>query len=104
MNFAYGWAFSHPVRKVYYNIAITGLSVAVALIIGTVEILGLIAQQYGLSGPFWTWVSGLNINSLGFFIVGLFAATWIIALGVWRFGRVEQRWAATMPDPCDSTD
>ncbi|HYZ57831.1 MAG TPA: HoxN/HupN/NixA family nickel/cobalt transporter [Streptosporangiaceae bacterium] len=104
MNFAYGWAFSQPVRKVYYNITITGLSVAVALIIGTVEILGLIAQEYSLGGPFWTWVSGLNLNSLGFFIVGLFVATWIIALGVWRFGRVEQRWAATMPTPCDSTD
>ena len=104
MNFAYGWAFSHPVRKVYYNIAITGLSVAVALIIGTVEILGLIAQQYGLGGPFWTWVSGLNINSLGFFIVGLFAATWVIALAVWRFGHVEQRWAAAVPRAADSSD
>jgi nickel/cobalt transporter (NiCoT) family protein len=94
MNFAYGWAFSKPVRKVYYNITITGLSVAVALIIGTVEVLGLIAQEFGLGGPFWTWVSGLNINTLGFVIVGLFIGTWVIALLVWRLARVEQRWAA----------
>jgi high-affinity nickel-transport protein len=92
------------VRKVYYNITITGLSVAVALIIGTVELLGLVAQQYRLGGPFWTWVSGLNINSLGFFIVGLFAGTWVIALAVWRFGHVEQRWAAAVPEPCDTPD
>ena len=94
MNFAYGWAFSKPVRKVYYNITITGLSVAVALIIGTVEVLGLIAQEFGLGGPFWTWVSGLNINTLGFVIVGLFIGTWVIALLVWRLARVEQRWTA----------
>jgi high-affinity nickel-transport protein len=104
MNFAYGWAFSQPVRKVYYNITITSLTVAVALIIGSVEILGLVAQEYRLGGPFWTWVSGLNINSLGFFIVGLFAATWVIALAVWRFGHVEQRWAAPAPEPCDAPD
>jgi high-affinity nickel-transport protein len=57
MNFAYGWAFSKPVRKVYYNITITGLSVAVALVIGTVELLGLLAQQLNLGGPFWDWIS-----------------------------------------------
>jgi high-affinity nickel-transport protein len=94
MNFAYGWAFSKPVRKVYYNITITGLSVAVALIIGTVEVLGLVATEFGLGGPFWTWVSGLNINTLGFVIVGLFIGTWVIALLVWRLARVEQRWTA----------
>ena len=104
MNFAYGWAFSHPVRKVYYNITITGLSVAVAMIIGTVEILSLLAQEYGLGGPFWTWVSGLNLNTLGFFIVGLFAGTWIVALAVWRFAHIEQRFAVAGSGPCDGTD
>jgi nickel/cobalt transporter (NiCoT) family protein len=104
MNFAYGWAFSHPVRKVYYNITITGLSIAVALMIGTVEILGLIAQEYNLGGPFWTWVSGLNLNTLGFVIVGLFAATWLVALAVWRFAHVESRWAAAGTSSGDGTD
>ena len=56
MNFAYGWAFANPVRKVYYNITITGLSVAVALLIGTVELAGLLGQEFSLGGPFWTWV------------------------------------------------
>ena len=94
MNFAYGWAFSKPVRKVYYNITITGLSVAVALLIGTVEILGLIASEYGLGGPFWDWVSGLDLNTLGFIIVGLFVATWAVALAVWKLARIEDRWTA----------
>ncbi len=91
MNFAYEWAFSNPVRKVYYNITITGLSVAVALLIGTAELAGLLGKEFSLSGPFWTWVEGLNINTLGFFIVGLFAATWAVALFAWRAFRIEQR-------------
>jgi high-affinity nickel-transport protein len=93
MNFAYGWAFSKPVRKVYYNITITGLSVAVALLIGTVELLGLLATQLHLSGGFWTWVSTLDLNVIGFGIVGLFVLTWVIALAVWRFGHIEDRWS-----------
>src|SRR5487761_2229058 len=71
MNFAYGWAFSKPVRKVFYNITITGLSVAVALIIGTIELGGLVATQLGLSGSFWAWLENVNINIIGFVIVGM---------------------------------
>jgi nickel/cobalt transporter (NiCoT) family protein len=104
MNFAYGWAFSKPVRKVYYNITITGLSVAVALIIGTVEILGLLASEFGLHGGFWSWVSGLDLNLLGFVIVGLFVATWIVALAVWRFGRIEAKWTAHLRPSPDTAD
>ena len=92
MNFAYGWAFSKPVRKVYYNITITGLSVAVAMLIGTIEIFGLLAAQLNLSGGFWGFMSGFNINEAGFIIVGLFVVTWAAALVIWRFGRIEQRW------------
>ncbi|SNY76340.1 high-affinity nickel-transport protein [Nocardia amikacinitolerans] len=92
MNFAYGWAFAHPVRKVYYNITVTALSITVALLIGTVELLGLLAEQLRLSGGFWDWVGGLDLNVLGYVIVGLFVATWVVALLVWRYGRVEQRW------------
>ncbi|WP_200307540.1 HoxN/HupN/NixA family nickel/cobalt transporter [Streptomyces adelaidensis] len=92
MNFAYGWAFSEPVRKVYYNLTITGLSVAVALIIGTVELLGLVAEQADLHGPFWDWISGLDLNTVGYVVVGLFFVTWAVALLVWRFGRIEEKW------------
>jgi nickel/cobalt transporter (NiCoT) family protein len=98
MNFAYGWAFSKPVRKVYYNITITGLSVAVALLIGTVELVGLLVTELGWHGGFWGWIAGLDINLLGFVIVGLFAVTWIVALVVWRIGRIEDKWTAHLRD------
>ncbi|WP_345677800.1 HoxN/HupN/NixA family nickel/cobalt transporter [Yinghuangia aomiensis] len=92
MNFAYGWAFSKPVRKVYYNLTITALSVAVALIIGSVEILALLADRFDLHGPFWDRVSGVDLNLVGYAIVGLFFATWAVAVAVWRFGRIEEKW------------
>jgi high-affinity nickel-transport protein len=96
MNFAYGWAFSKPVRKVYYNIAITGLSVAVALVVGTIELGGLVAEHLQLSGSFWTWWERIDLNVLGFVIVGLFVLTWAVALAVWRLGHIEERWNATI--------
>ncbi|WP_405818335.1 HoxN/HupN/NixA family nickel/cobalt transporter [Streptomyces sp. NBC_01390] len=99
MNFAYGWAFSKPVRKVYYNLTITGLSVAVALIIGTVELLGLLADQADLHGPFWDRVSGLDLNIVGYVIVGLFFGTWAVALVVWKVGRIEEKWTAGLAKP-----
>jgi nickel/cobalt transporter (NiCoT) family protein len=94
MNFAYDWAFSKPIRKVYYNITITALSITVALVIGTIELLGLLASKLTLHGRFWDWVSAININTLGYIIVGLFALTWVVALAIWRFGRIEERWTA----------
>ncbi|WP_042374036.1 HoxN/HupN/NixA family nickel/cobalt transporter [Streptacidiphilus neutrinimicus] len=92
MNFAYGWAFSKPVRKVYYNLTITGLSVAVALIIGTVELLSILQAQFNLTGPFWAAVTGLDLNTIGFMIVALFIATWVFALLYWRLARIEDKW------------
>jgi nickel/cobalt transporter (NiCoT) family protein len=92
MNFAYGWAFSNPVRKVYYNITITGLSVVVALLIGSVELLGLLADQLGWSGGFWTWLGGIDLNAIGFLIVGLFVVTWVGAMMIWRYARIEEKW------------
>jgi high-affinity nickel-transport protein len=96
MNFAYGWAFSKPVRKVYYNITITGLSVAVALIIGTAELLGLLANQPGWVGGFWHRIGGLDLNILGYLIVGLFVLTWAVSLLIWRYARIEDKWAANI--------
>jgi nickel/cobalt transporter (NiCoT) family protein len=92
MNFAYDWAFAKPVRKIYYNLTITALSVIVALFIGTVEIVGLIAQETNLSGGFWDYIRGFSINRAGLFIVGIFVVTWIVALAVWRFREIESRW------------
>jgi high-affinity nickel-transport protein len=91
MNFAYGWAFSEPVRKLYYNLTITGLSVVVALVIGTIELLSIAAQR--LDGGFWQWVSGIDLNALGYIVFGLFAVTWAAAVAVWRLARIEERWA-----------
>jgi nickel/cobalt transporter (NiCoT) family protein len=94
MNFAYDWAFAKPIRKIYYNLTITGLSVFIALFIGTIEILGLVAQELNLSGGFWGFMQNFNINRAGFIIVGVFVATWIVALAIWHFGDIEQKWEA----------
>jgi high-affinity nickel-transport protein len=82
MSFAYGWAFQKPVRKLYYNLTVTGLSVAVALGIGTIELLSVAG------------LAEIDLNAIGYIVVALFAVTWVVALAVWRFGRIEQRWAA----------
>ncbi len=96
MNVAYGWAFFNPVRKVFYNLTITGLSVAVCLFVGTIEVLGLLPKELHLTGPVWDYLSGFDLNAAGFVIVGLFVATWVVALGVWHFGHVEERWSAKL--------
>jgi high-affinity nickel-transport protein len=101
MNFAYDWAFARPVRKIYYNLTITGLSVFVAFFIGTVEILSLIGQQYRLGGGFWTFMGDFNINEAGFVIVGIFVLTWAVALSIWHFGHIEQKWEAATDAPGD---
>jgi high-affinity nickel-transport protein len=103
MNFAYGWAFSNPVRKIYYNITITGLSVAVALVIGSVELLGIFADQLGWRGPFWEWLGGLDLNTVGFLVVGMFVFTWAVALLVWRYGRIEEKWNLAAPGAENAT-
>ena len=92
MNFAYGWAFSKPVRKVYYNITITGLSVVVALYIGTLEIMQVLTTQLNLHGGLWNYAANFNINGAGFVIVGLFIFIWAFALLYWKYGKVEERW------------
>ncbi|HEY5111630.1 MAG TPA: HoxN/HupN/NixA family nickel/cobalt transporter [Acidimicrobiales bacterium] len=92
MNFAYGWAFSKPVRKVYYNIAITGLSVFVAFYIGTLELMQVLTQEIHLRGGLWNYAADFNINKAGFAIVGIFVLTWVFALGYWKYGHVEERW------------
>ncbi len=94
MNFAYGWALSKPVRKIYYNLTLTGLSVAVAFIVGSIELVNVAAGRLGLHGGFWSWVAGMDLNLVGYFIVGLFALAWLLSLAVWRFGRIEEKWTA----------
>jgi high-affinity nickel-transport protein len=104
MNFAYGWAFSKPVRKVYYNITITGLSVAVALIIGGIEIVSIITDKLDITTGPLAWIGGLDLNEVGYVIVGLFVATWVVALAIWRLARIEDRWSAGLRTGDPATD
>ena len=93
MTVAYGWAFSKPVRKVFYNITVTGLSVGVAFVIGSVELLSIIAGRWRLSGGMWDLVAHVDLNVVGYAIVGMFVVTWAVAVLVWRVGRIEERWS-----------
>ncbi|MEP6649047.1 MAG: HoxN/HupN/NixA family nickel/cobalt transporter [Lapillicoccus sp.] len=100
MNFAYGWAFAKPVRKIYYNITVTALSVAVALVIGVIELLSILTEKLDVtSGPFAS-IASLDLEFAGYWIVGLFVVTWVVALLVWRLGRIEERWSADL-QPAD---
>ena len=102
MNVAYGWAFSRPVRKVYYNITITSLSVLVAFVIGGIELLGLMTRKLNLTGGIWTWISALgDFRYTGYFVVGVFVLTWLVSVGVWRYGRIEEKWSAALVGPHD---
>jgi high-affinity nickel-transport protein len=84
------------VRKVYYNITITGLSVAVALIIGTVELMSIVVDKLSItSGPLAA-IGSLDLNLVGYAIVGLFVLTWGIALAVWHLGDIERKWSCDL--------
>jgi nickel/cobalt transporter (NiCoT) family protein len=101
MNVAYGWAFFNPVRKVYYNLAITGLSVAICIFIGGIETLSLVPLEvHGVSqtSGFWGFMYNFNINTAGFVIVGMFVITWIAAILIWRIGHIEEKWTARLHD------
>jgi len=96
MNFAYGWAFARPVRKVYYNLVITALSIGAAFIIGTIEILGILTTEFHLNGAFWNMMANFNINVAGFCIAAMFVLVWAAALIYWRVGKVEDKWTANV--------
>jgi nickel/cobalt transporter (NiCoT) family protein len=88
---AYGWAFTKPIRKLYYNLTITFVSVVIAVLIGGIEALGLLADQLSLEGPFWNLVGALNDNfgSLGYLIIIIFVASWFVSIAVYRLGQFE---------------
>ncbi len=88
---AYGWAFAKPIRKLYYNLTITFVSVVVAVLIGGIEALGLLADQLKLEGPFWGMIGALNdhFGSLGYLIIAIFVASWLVSVVVYRLGRFD---------------
>ena len=103
MNLAYGWAFFNPVRKVFYNLAITGLSVAICFFIGGIETLSLIPQDFphdfSQTSGFWGFMFNFDINKAGFVIVGMFIVTWTVAIAIWRWGHIEEKWTARLNAP-----
>jgi high-affinity nickel-transport protein len=106
---AYGWAFVRPIRKLYYNLTITFVSVIVAVIVGGVEALGLLADRFALRGGFWEAVSALNDNfgALGYLIVGIFAVSWMVSVLLYRlngYDRLELQDAHGSATPAPSPD
>lgn len=93
MSKAYNWAFLNPLRKVFYNLATTGLSIVVALLIGSIELAQVLIRVTGASGGVYGVVDGLDFGVLGYVIVGLFLLAWGLSVGVWKFGRIEERCA-----------
>ncbi|MGA2925969.1 MAG: HoxN/HupN/NixA family nickel/cobalt transporter [Solirubrobacteraceae bacterium] len=101
MNFAYGWAFSKPVRKLYYNITITGLSVVVALLIGTIELGSVLVNRLRLSGGPWDVFTSLDLSSVGYIVVATFVLTWALAAAIWRLGHLDERWSVSLANRRD---
>jgi nickel/cobalt transporter (NiCoT) family protein len=93
MSHAYGWAFANPIRKVYYNITVTSLSVTVALLIGMIELLQVTAAKLSLTGGFWALLQNLDFGKIGYVVVALFIATWAFSVIVWKTRRIETRWS-----------
>ncbi|MET1019202.1 MAG: HoxN/HupN/NixA family nickel/cobalt transporter [Microterricola sp.] len=96
MNFVYGWAFFQPVRRVFYSMTITTISVLVALVIGPISLLGVFSDKLGLDDGPLGFISRLDLEHLGYLIVGLFVVTWVVALAAWHFGRIEEKWSARL--------
>jgi nickel/cobalt transporter (NiCoT) family protein len=94
MSHAYGWAFSNPVRKVYYNITVTSLSVFVALAIGSIELMQVASTKLELGGGFWTWLNAIDFGTLGYVLVALFVLTWAVSAVIWKTARIEERFTA----------
>jgi nickel/cobalt transporter (NiCoT) family protein len=98
MSQAYGWAFSSPIRKVYYNITVTSLSVTVALAVGSVELLQVLTARLGLDSGVWGWLNALDFEVLGYGIVGLFVLTWAGSMLIWKLRRIDERWGRAVAD------
>jgi nickel/cobalt transporter (NiCoT) family protein len=98
MSKAYRWAFSSPLRKIYYNITTTGLSVAVALIIGTIELIQVLSKKLELKGAFFNFLRNLNFEMLGYVIVGMFLVAWGGSVLLWKVRHIEERWGSNISE------
>jgi high-affinity nickel-transport protein len=98
MQAAYQWAFIKPVRKVYYNLTITGLSAAVALIIGGIELISVLHDRAQLTDPITSWIAAITLDEIGYVIVALFLLVWAASFFYWRLSNIEQRWTSKLAD------
>jgi high-affinity nickel-transport protein len=99
MMMAYGWAFLNPLRKVYYNLTVTIISVMVAWMIGSIELLQVLSTELDLGGGFWAWLNGLDFETMGYGIVALFAVSWAVSVVYWKVNRFEQRYTGAVGGP-----
>ena len=97
MSKAYNWAFVNPLRKIFYNLTTTAISIVVALVIGTIELMQVLIGMLDLHGPFFDFVAGLEFGVLGYLIVGLFLVAWVLSVAWWKFGRIEERYGEPSP-------
>jgi high-affinity nickel-transport protein len=91
MSSAYRWAFSSPLRKVYFNLTITVLSILAAGVIGIIEVFQVLSQEVGWTANFWVWLQNLDFNIMGFMLVGMFIVVWAAAIIVWKVAKLDQR-------------
>jgi high-affinity nickel-transport protein len=87
---AYGWAFLRPIRKIYYNLTVTVISVAVAFAIGGIELLKVLSDELNLSGPFWNWLGTLDFQTMGIGIIGIFVVSWLASMAYWKYKRYDE--------------
>jgi high-affinity nickel-transport protein len=95
MRLAYGWAFINPIRKIYYNLTVTVISVLVALVIGSVELLQVAASELSFTGLFWDWIIELDFETIGYLIIAIFVLSWIISLGYWKYRRLDEKYVTS---------
>ena len=93
MTTAYRWALATPLRKVYYNLTVTGLSVVAALVIGLIELTQVLSQELGWTAGFWGWLHTLDFGWIGYLLASLFVLAWSLSYGAWKLLRIEERWS-----------
>jgi high-affinity nickel-transport protein len=96
MSHAYRWAFASPARKIYYNLSVTSLSVAVAWLVGAIELLQVLATRLSLHGAFWRLLANVDLGRVGYLVVALFVVTWLLSIALWKTRRIEQRWTSLL--------
>jgi len=96
MRMAYGWAFMNPIRKIYYNLTVTIISVLVALAIGSAELIQVVATELKLTGEFWGWLNNLDFETIGYGIIVIFLATWLVSVAVWKIRRFDKLYTSKL--------